>query len=171
MVALRRAVLYLMIPMHLLCIAWVWIGRLFFGIGGWTTIIFTFTGLPVVVVGLALTSLLAFAQPARRTGGRLGPGQALTHVALWLAMAGFGYFVVDATDVPDSDRSIYLLTAGDGALDRSLGLSQVFLWACVALYLLLFVLLVLGLRCRSGAAAGPHGPQHPRQPPPPPGYG
>lgn len=168
MVALRRTVFSLMIPLNLFCIGWVWLGRLVFEIGGWMLLIFTVLFGPAMLIGLALTSILAFTQRVPAERGRLTLAQALAHLALWVAMLGYGYFLVDTTDAPNSDRSVFTLTAGDESLSTSFDLSYVFLWASVACYVLLLVLLIVGQRNRSRHPAAPNDRQQPQAPPPPP---
>ena len=53
-----------MIPLNLLLVAWVWIGRIVFGVGGWFFLIFLFSIVPVVLIA-----------PARHDGAGLHPAR------------------------------------------------------------------------------------------------
>ena len=54
-----------MIPVNLLLVVWVWFGRVVFGVGGWFLFICLFTVVPVVLVALLITTVLAFTQEGR----------------------------------------------------------------------------------------------------------
>lgn len=109
---MTRVTLWLMIPLNLFLCAWVWFGRLVFGVGGW----FLFILIPIVLVLLVMlivTTALAFTQdgsPKALTGF-----QTISQVALWLSLFVLGAVMPDFGDTEDSQRS--LLTQAFGYSD------------------------------------------------------
>ena len=69
---------------------WVWIGRIVFGVGGWFFLIFLFSIVPVVLIALILTTILAYTQDGRPRS--LTPFQAWAQLLTWLGLFGFGAF-------------------------------------------------------------------------------
>ena len=65
MTKLGRTTLLWMIPLNLLLVLWVWIGRIVFGVGGWFFVIFLVSVVPVVLIALILTTVLAYTQNGR----------------------------------------------------------------------------------------------------------
>lgn len=144
---MRRGFLLAMVPLNLLLLAWAWFGRMSFGVGGWFLLIL----LPVVALlflGLVLTTVLAWTQdgsPKALTGP-----QAWAQGALWVGLFGFGLFLPDFGDAPDSDLSFLTQVFGrsDGLIELSMTIAAVFGLVVVVAYLVLLVLLV-GARRRA----------------------
>ena len=59
-----RQMLWVMVPMHLVLVAWVWLGRVLWGVGGWMFLA-VMIALPFVLPALAVTSALALLGPER----------------------------------------------------------------------------------------------------------
>jgi hypothetical protein len=146
--SLGRVVLLLMIPLNLLLLAWVWFGRIFFGAGGWFLLILLYV-LPFVFVALLVTTILGFTMSGRPRA--LTKTQAGTHVILWGAMLGFGFFLVDFGDMEDSDVSAFTQTVGrnDATLSISWTMTAICTVAIVIAWIVLLVLLVAQRRSRS----------------------
>lgn len=146
MSTLGRRVFLWMIPLHLLLIAWVWFGRLLFGVGGWFLLIYLISVVPVLLAGLLVTTVMAFVQPGRPRS--LTRAQSLAQLATWLGMLLFGAFSVDFGDTEDSYGS--LLTQVFGPSDLLLDVSWWVMIASalltVAAWLVLLVALVAGRR-------------------------
>jgi hypothetical protein len=140
-----------MIPVNLVLVAWVWIGRVVFGVGGWFVLIFLLSVVPVVLVALLVTTVLGLTQQGRPRS--LTPLQAWAQVLTWLALFLFGAFCPDFGDTEESE--VALLTQVFGRSDALLGLSYTltigFGLAAVAAYAVLLASLVFARR----AAAAP----------------
>jgi hypothetical protein len=111
-----RSVLLWMIPANLALVAWVWGGRMLFGVGGWMLLIYLVSVVPVLLVGLLVTSVLALVQqPSPEAGGRreLTRSQAQAQLAMWAAMFVFGAFSFDFGDTEDSDTALLVKLLGD----------------------------------------------------------
>lgn len=116
--------LWLMIPVNLFLCAWVWIGRIVFGVGGWFFLLL----IPVVLVLLVMlivTTALAFTQdgePKSLTGF-----QAVSQLALWLSLFVLGAVMPDFGDTDDSRRSVLTQVFGysDSLYDTSFLLALV----------------------------------------------
>ena len=93
-----------MIPVNLLLVVWVWFGRIVFGVGGWFLIIFALTVVPVLLIALLITTILAYTQPGRPRA--LTPAQRSAQWATWGGMFAFGLFCPDFGDAPDSELSL-----------------------------------------------------------------
>ncbi|OFE16266.1 hypothetical protein BA895_19630 [Humibacillus sp. DSM 29435] len=116
-----RSVFLAMIPVHLLILGWVWIGRAAFGNGGWMTLILLVTVIPVVALALALTTLLSFRRrPAPRA---LTARQVRAQLVTWAGLFVVGLFMYDFTDAPESDKTV--LTQLFGYSDALFTLSAV----------------------------------------------
>lgn len=78
-----------MIPLNLLLIVWVWLGRIVFGVGGWFLVIFMFSVVPVLLIGLSITTLLADSPDSERSllTQIFGPGDPLLEFSFTLAAA------------------------------------------------------------------------------------
>ena len=148
----RRTLLW-MIPLNLLLIAWVWFGRIFFGVGGWFLLIFMMTVVPVLLVALLLTTILAFTQPGRPRA--LTRPQARAQLATWAGMLLAGAFVPDFGDTEESYASLLtqLFGRSDALLDLSWALMLVFTVATLAAWVVLLVTLASGRRTNDGPAA------------------
>lgn len=110
-----------MIPMHVLLLVWVWIGRAVFGVGGWMVLVLLVTAIPVAALALALTTLLSF---RRRSAPRaLLPKQVRAQLVTWAGLFVVGLFMYDFTDSPQSDETV--LTQLFGYSDALFTLSEV----------------------------------------------
>jgi hypothetical protein len=141
---LRASVLWCSIPLNLLLIAWVWLGRGLFGVEwGWMFIIMMVTVVPALVVLLGLTTVLAYRQPARPI--RLTAAQCWAQIVIWLAMAAFGLAIVDFDDAGRTE-SVLSRWFGEGALGVSEVVAKVSTGAAIVAWLTLLVLLLSGWR-------------------------
>ena len=134
-----------MIPVNLLLLAWAWFGRLVFGVGGWFLLIL----LPVVALlflGLLLTSILALTQPGSPKA--LTRPQAVAQLALWLGLFGFGLFLPDFGDAPDSTTSLLTQVFGysDSLIDVGMTIAGLFGLLVLVAYVALLGLLLVGRR-------------------------
>lgn len=120
---LGRATLLWMIPIDLLLIVWVWIGRIVFGVGGWFLLILLVTVVPVLLVGLLITTVLAFTQEGRPR--RLTPLQTWAQLVVWLGLLVGGAFMPDFGDTDDSQLSLLTQVFGysDGLFDLSFSIA------------------------------------------------
>lgn len=149
MTTLGRRTLLWMIPVNLFLVAWVWLGRIVFGVGGWFLLIFLLTVVPVVLAALATTTVLAYTQHGRpRT---LTPLQAWAQLTTWAGLLLFGAFCPDFGDTEDSEVSLLTQVFGwsRGLLDLSYALTLAFALVAVAAYLVLAGSLVFARRTES----------------------
>lgn len=140
----RKAVLWCSIPLNVLLVIWVWLGRGLFGVEwGWTFVIMMVTALPALLVLLGLTTVLQYRQPGRPI--RLTAAQAAAQIVIWLAMAAFGFAIVD---FDDSGRTESVLTRwfGDGAIGATEVVAKISTGVGVIAWLVLLVLLLAGWR-------------------------
>ena len=117
-----------MIPINLFLVVWVWFGRLVFGVGGWFFLIFLVSVVPVVLVALLVTTILAYTQdgrPRSLTGFQTG-----AQLVTWSALLVFGTFCPDFGDTEDSEMSV---------------LTQLFGWSRTALDVSYYVTLTAAL--------------------------
>ncbi|GAA4128218.1 hypothetical protein GCM10022215_39480 [Nocardioides fonticola] len=117
-VATGRATLLLMIPLNLLLVPWVWIGRLVFGVFGW----FAYFMLPValiVAVAMTFTTILAFTQ--KRRPRSLSRAEVFWQWSTWAGLLALGTFLPDFGDTEESYRSA--LTQAFGYSDSLMNLS------------------------------------------------
>ena len=149
---LGRRVLLWMIPLNLLLVAWVWFGRIVFGVGGWFLLIFLMTVVPVLLVGLLLTTALAFTQPGRPRA--LTRPQARAQLATWAGMLLAGAFMPDFGDTEDSYLSLLtqLFGRSDALLNLSWTLTLVFGGVTLVAWMVLLVTLVGGRTGRDDPA-------------------
>lgn len=134
-----------MIPANLLLLAWAWFGRLAFGVGGWFLLIL----LPVIALlflGLLLTTILALTQPGSPKA-LTGP-QSLAQLTLWLGLFGFGLFLPDFGDAPDSTTSLLTRVFGysEALIDVGMALAGLFGLLVLVAYVVLLSLLLVGRR-------------------------
>jgi hypothetical protein len=150
---LGRSTLLWMIPLNLLLVAWVWIGRIVFGVGGWFFVIFLVTIVPVVLIALTLTTVLAFTQEGRPRS--LTHVQAWAQVITWLALLGFGAFCPDFGDTDDSQTSLLtqVFDRTDAVLDLSYTLTLGFALLTVLAYVVLLATLIFARQDRTPAVA------------------
>ena len=146
MTTLGRRTLLWMIPVNLFLVAWVWLGRIVFGVGGWFLFIFLLTVVPVVLTALATTTVLAYTQRGRPRA--LTPLQAWAQLATWVGLLLFGAFCPDFGDTEDSERSLLTQLFGwsRGALDLSYTLTIACALAAFVTYLTLLGSLVFARR-------------------------
>jgi hypothetical protein len=111
-----------MIPVNLLVIAWIAIGRVAYGVIGWFWIILLVTAVPVAIIALLITTILAWTQHGqpRSLTGLQASGQLVT----WAGMVVFGAFMPDFGDTDDSQ--VALLTQAFGYSDSLFDLSFLF---------------------------------------------
>ena len=173
----RNTAYALTIPVNVILILWVWMGRAFFGAGGWFFLIFLVSVVPALAVGLTVTTVLAILQRLPKATGRLNPAQFWTLIGVWVSMICFGFFVVDFGDTKESEASAFSRLAGRAVLDTSSTLSGIFFVLTIACYFALLVLLIIGMQGRDERrrleleqASGLSTPPWPNQQPPPGGW-
>ncbi len=150
---LGRKVLVWMIPVNLVLLVWVWIGRLVFGVGGWFFLIMLYA-MPFLFLGLLVTTLLGFFVGSDRPRA-LTRAQALAQLTVWVAMAGFGFFIVDFGDAPESDLSVFTQLVGrtDATLSLSWTMTTITGMVVVGAWVVLLVLLLAQRRSHRAALA------------------
>lgn len=144
-----------MIPVHLLLIVWVWIGRAAFGNGGWMTLVLLVTVIPVVALALALTTLLSFRRrPAPRA---LTASQVRAQLVTWAGLFVVGLTMYDFTDAPESEQTVLTQVFGRSDAMFTVSAVAVGVGALTAIggWVLLLVRL-LGDQTRRSAASGHH---------------
>ncbi|GAA2437509.1 hypothetical protein [Mycolicibacterium llatzerense] len=110
-------------PLNILLVAWMAIGRGLFVPLGWIAL-FTIFFSP-----LLLACLLATTRMIRRLPGRdLTVGQTRAQVALWSAMFGFGLFAPDGGDGP-TYPSILMKLLGEPSWSETV--SGLLWWGCI----------------------------------------
>lgn len=119
MSTLGRRTLLWMIPVNLVLVAWVWLGRIVFGVGGWFFLVFLISVVPVAVIALLVTTVLAYTQDGRPRA--LTPLQAWAQLGTWAGLFVLGAFMPDFGDTEDSQLS--LLTQVFGYSDALYDLS------------------------------------------------
>ena len=163
--------LALAIPLNLILIVWMAIGRSFFGIlTGWVFYMMIVAVGPVLLVLLTLSTILMYCQPRRPA--RLTAAQAWLQVVGWLCMFVGGIAIIDGDDVGNVG-GILLSLFGDNSTTQAISgilmLSAGFVGA--AAWLALVVLLIVGLTNRPvpppppGWAFPPYPPAVPYRPP------
>ena len=147
----RRWPVLAMVPVNVLLVLWVWIGRVVFGVFGWFGLIMIPVALGVAVA-LTISTVLALTQAARPRV--LTRGQLVAQLATWVGLLGVGAFLPDFGDAPDSYVS--LLTNVFGYSDDLMSLSWLVTTAFAVLtgvaYVALLVTLVVGRRAQARAA-------------------
>lgn len=153
MIAVRSVAHRWTIPINLLLIAWVTIGRTFIAPDLlWFVGSLLYVAPPLVVL-LGVTSTLAIVQHRPDEGGLTGP-QFWSLIATWLTVGGFGLFSVTGGRTSFAE-SPFTGLVGAGALDASAILADACFYGFLPAYLTLLVLLIRGLRgrqSRRGAA-------------------
>ncbi|MBZ5738883.1 hypothetical protein [Nocardioides mangrovi] len=146
MTSLGRTTLLWMIPVNLVVVAWVWIGRIVFGVGGWFFLIFLVSVVPVLLVALLVTTVLAYTQDGRPRA--LTGLQAWAQLATWLALLVGGAFMPDFGDTDDSQLSLLTQVFGysDSLYDLGFGIALVAGLVAVVAYAVLLGALVFGRR-------------------------
>lgn len=146
MSTLGRTTLLWMVPLNLALIAWVWIGRIVFGVGGWFFLVFLFSVVPVALVALLVTTILAYTQDGRpRALTRL---QASAQLATWGGLLVLGAFMPDFGDTEDSQLSLLTQVFGysDAMYDASFLVALAGALVAIAAYAVLLGALVLARR-------------------------
>ena len=135
------------IPVNLLLIAWVGVGRTaFLPDGGDLGVRLTLTVLaPTLTVLLGVTSALAIRQH-RPADGYLTAAQVGSLLGCWLALTGFGFFLVDTGPSAAGTASPFTQLAGPGLVVLSDALTVACLYGFVASWIALLILLIRGLR-------------------------
>jgi len=135
-----------MIPVNVVLLLWVWIGRIVFGVGGWFIVIFLFSVVPMVLLAMVVTTVLAFTQEGRPRA--VTTVQAWAQLVTWLMLLLFGAFCPDGGDAPDSEGAMLTQVFGfsQRLLDLSYNLAIGFAVAAFASYLVLFFTLVFARR-------------------------
>lgn len=146
MTAVKRAAHRWTIPVNLVLIAWVTIGRAFVAPDLLWVIGSLMIVAPLLLVMLGATSTLAIVQHRPAEGGLTTP-QFWSLAVTWAAVAGFGLFSVTGGLTPLAE-SPFTSLVGAGALDASEVVADACLYAFGFAYLTLLVLLILGLRGR-----------------------
>lgn len=130
-----------MIPVDLLLVAWVWIGRIVFGVGGWFFLVFLISVVPVLLLAFLVTTVLAYTQPGRPRA--LTRTQTVAQLVTWLALLVAGAFMPDFGDTDDSHIS--LLTQVFGRSDAALNVSYTIVLAAGAVAVVAYVVLLVAL--------------------------
>ena len=146
---LRNFAYYATIPVNLALIVWVWIGRVLVGSGGWWILIFLVSVVPVLIVALTVTTVLAMLQRQPKSTGRLTVPQFWALIGVWVSLFGFGLFIVDFGDSTDSYSSAFSQLFGRGVIDVSNALSGVFFVLSLCAWVALLVLLIIGMQGRA----------------------
>jgi hypothetical protein len=143
---LGRAALLWMIPVNLFLVAWVWIGRIVFGVGGWFFLVFLFTVVPVLLIALLITTVLAYTQDGQPRA--LTRVQAWAQVATWLGLFAFGAFTPDFGDTEDSKLSLLTQVFGysDAMYDASFTVTIVAGVVAIVAYVVLLGALIFARR-------------------------
>ena len=142
-----RSVLWLSIPLNLLLIAWVWLGRAAFGVPwGWMFLILLFTAVPVLLILLGITTFLAFRQPGRRFTTR----QAYAQVAIWVAMVVFGAAIADFDDSGHTE-SLFSHWFGPAMLHAGQAIVTAAVVLAAVAWIALLALLIAGRRRKTAA--------------------
>lgn len=146
MSTLGRQTLLWMIPVNLLLIVWVWLGRMVFGVGGWFLLILLVSVVPVMLVGMLITTILAFTQDGRPRA--LTPLQAAAQLVTWAGLFVLGSFMPDFGDTDDSQLSLLTQVFGysEALYDLSFLIALVGAVAAVAAYAVLLGALIFARR-------------------------
>jgi hypothetical protein len=144
--SLGRVVLLAMIPVNVVMVLWVWMGRIVFGVGGWFLFILAVSVVPLMLLALAVTTVLAYTQPGRPRS--LTTPQAWAQLATWFPLLLAGAVMPDFGDAPDSEASSLTKIFGWSreTIDLSFNLAVAFAGVATVAYLVLLVLLVFGRR-------------------------
>lgn len=152
------------IPVNLLLIAWVGVGRAAFLPDATATVRpLTLTVItPALIVLLGITTVAAVRQH-RPAAGYLTAAQFGSLLGCWLTLAGFGFVLVDDAPDPAGGASPFTELVGDRFVPLSDALTVACLYGFIACYIALLILLIRGLngaRGRRLAGVGPAGSAH-----------
>lgn len=135
-----------MIPVNLLVIAWVGLGRVAYGVIGWFLLIMLISVVPLALIALLVTTILAWTQHGepRALTGLQASGQLVT----WAGLIVFGAFMPDFGDTDDSQVALLTQVFGysDDMFDLSFLIALAGAVAAVVGYALLLGTLSLGRR-------------------------
>ena len=155
--SLGRAVLLAMIPVNLVVVAWIAMGRVAYGVIGWFWVILLFTAVPLVLIALLITTILAWTQHGRPRSltGLQAAGQLVT----WGGLFVFGAFMPDFGDTDDSQVSLLTQVFGysDGLFELSFLVSLAGAVAAIAGYVVLLSTLSFVRRPAPDPPTGPPG--------------
>lgn len=143
-----------MVAVNLLLLLWVWAARVLVGTAGWVLFFFPMTVGPVFFLALCLTTVLTWrlyprsarrARPGRPGATCLSVTQTTAQLVTWVGLAGIGFFLVDGTDAPDSEASVFTVLAGGSRQvhEATYLLTSVFAWAAILGWAALLVLLLV----------------------------
>ena len=138
--ATGRKTLLLMIPLNLLMVPWVWIGRFVFGVYGWFALILLPVAL-VVAIALLVTTIMAFTQK-QRPRSLSGP-EVFWQWATWAGLFAFGAFLPDFGDTEESYQSA--LTRLFGQSDALMNVSYTLAFGGAILAVVAWVGLLISL--------------------------
>lgn len=143
-----------MIPVNLALTAWVLAGRGLFGVEiGWRFLFVLLFVMPVLMVSLTVSTVLAYRQ--RRRPVRLSAGQAWSQLVFWAALVVGGAAVIDFVDADLGEpRESVLIELLGASLAVSHKLMYVSAAVAAVAWLTLTVLLIRGLG-RKDAGAQP----------------
>jgi hypothetical protein len=145
MTRLRELTVTAMPAVTVALIAWIWLGRIVFGLPiGWLVIVGWIYPLPVLAGLLTITSVLAHRQ--RRGPPRLSTPQTLVQLVLWAALFICGTALPDYTDGPELP-SILQARVGTSA-EAAAAVFSASAWVAGGAWLLLLILLIAGRRSR-----------------------
>lgn len=146
MLVLRQSVLYAMIPLNLALTVWVLMGRALFGVEiGWRFVFVLVFIVPVLVVCLTVSTVLAYRQ--RRRPVRLSGAQAWSQLGLWAALLLGGAALVDFVDADIGEpRESVLIELAGASLTVSHRLMYVAAVLAAVAWSVLMILLIQGLR-------------------------
>lgn len=141
-----------MIPVDLVMVLWVWMGRVVFGVGGWFLFILAFSVVPLMLLAFTVSTVLAYTQHGRPRS--LTTAQAWAQLATWFALLLTGAVIPDFGDAPDSEMSALTQVFGwsRSTLDLSYNLALAFAGVSVVAYVVLLVTLVAGRRAAPATA-------------------
>lgn len=160
------------IPINLLLIAWIAVGRIVLlpvDVAAAGTLPLTVAIVaPVLAVLLMITTTIAIRQH-RPADGYLTAAQLGALTGCWLALTGFGFFLVDAGPGGAGAASPFTQLLGAPLTSLSDALTLACLYGFVAAYITLLILLIRGLdganeRRRAGQLVGAGGGLHPAPP-------
>jgi hypothetical protein len=141
-------VLALAIPLNLMLIVWMAIGRSLFGImTAWMAYLMVLWAAPALLVLLTLSTILMFCQRRRPT--RLSSAQAWLQVVCWLCMFVAGVAVVDGDDTGNVGGILLSLFGNNSTMENISGIAMLVAgFVGAAAWLALMVLLLVGLTKR-----------------------
>lgn len=145
MLSLGRLMFLLHLPITLALLMWIWVGRIFFGAGGWFLLVIPLMAGPFIAVALLVVEIVTLT--TRRRPGEFTTGQTISHVVLWAAMFGIGLCLVDFGDTEESAASAFTQLVGQN--ETTLEISNIVTLSCLAVAVISWVAcLVTGVMAR-----------------------